>query len=66
MEPTDVEKMMNATRKLKVRKPYVAPQLERMSPHTAKDLLLPDADRNDPELRQMIERIDQLHGAKGS
>ena len=65
MESTDVEKM-NATRKLKVRNPYVAPRLERMSTYTAKDLLLSDADTNDPELRQMIERIDELHGAKGS
>ena len=65
MESTDVEKM-NATRKLKVRNPYVAPRHERMSTYTAKDLLLSDADTNDPELRQMIERIDQLHGAKGS
>lgn len=65
MESTDVEKM-HATRKLKVRKPYAAPRVERMSTYTAKDLLLPDADTNDPQLRQMIERIDQLHGAKGS
>ena len=65
MESTNVEKM-NATRKLKIRKPYVAPRLQRISPDAAKDLLLRDADTNDPELRQIIERIDQLHGAKGS
>ena len=57
---------MGATRKFKIRKPYVAPKLQRISPDAAKDLLLPDADTNDPKLRQMIERIDQLHGAKGS
>jgi hypothetical protein len=66
MESTDMEKGMGATRKLKIRKPYVAPKLQRISPDAAKDLLLPDADTNDPKLRQMIERIDQLHGAKGS
>ena len=66
MESTDMEKVMDATRKLKIRKPYVAPRLQRISPDAAKDLLLPDADTNDPKLRQMIERIDQLHGAKGS
>jgi hypothetical protein len=66
MESIDVEQMMNVTRKLKVRKPYLAPRLRRISLGAAKDLLLSDRDTNDPELRQMIERVDQLNGAKGS
>ena len=66
MESIDVEKMMNVTRKLKVRKPYLAPRLQRVSLDVAKDLLFSDRDTNDPELRQMIERVDQLNGAKGS
>lgn len=66
MESTDVDKMMSVDRKLKVCKPYVAPRVQRLNPEAAKDLLLRDADTNDSELRQMIENVDQLHGAKGS
>jgi hypothetical protein len=66
MESTDVGKMMNVTRKLKVSKPYVAPKLQRLSPDAAKSLLLRDADTDDSGPRQIIDSVDQLHGAKGS
>ena len=66
VESTDVGKTMGVGRKLKVCKPYIAPKLQRLSLEAAKDLLLRDADTNDSELRQMIESIDQLDGAKGS
>jgi hypothetical protein len=61
----DVGKMMNADRKRKVRKHYVAPRLQHLSSDPAKGLLFRDADTNDSELQRIIE-IDQLHGAKGS
>lgn len=66
MESTDMDKIMNAGRKLKVCKPYAAPSLQRLSPVVAKGLLSRHADMKDTELRQMIESVDQLHGAKGS
>jgi hypothetical protein len=66
MESTDVGKMMNAVRKLKVCKPYVAPELRRLSPALVKSLLSRVVDTRDNELQQLIESVDQLHGAKGS
>jgi hypothetical protein len=66
MEATDVRKMMDVDVKLKVCKPYVAPKLQRLSPVAAKGLLSRHAKRSDTELRQLIESVDQIHGAKGS
>ena len=66
MESTDVSKIMNAGRKLKACKPYVAPSLQRLSAEVAKGLLSRHADTSDTDLQQMIESVDQLHGAKGS
>jgi hypothetical protein len=66
MESIDVGKMMNADRKLKVRKYYVAPRLQHLRLGAAKGLLFRDADTNDSELQRIIENIAQLHGAKGS
>jgi hypothetical protein len=66
MESTDVGKTTNAGRKLKARKPYVAPRLQRVSPVAAKGLLSRDADASDTQLQQMIESVDQIDGAKGS
>jgi hypothetical protein len=66
MESVDVDKMMNADRKLKLRKHYVAPRLQHLRPDAAKGLLFRDADTNDSEFQRIIENIDHLHGAKGS
>ena len=66
MESTDTGKMVNAGRKLKIRKRYVAPKLQRLSPDAAKSLLLRKADTHDSELQQLIDSVDRLHGAKGS
>jgi|tagenome__1003787_1003787.scaffolds.fasta_scaffold10081360_1 hypothetical protein len=66
MESTDVGKTMGVGRKLKVCKSYVAPKLQRLSPDVAKGLLLRDAETDDSELRQILESMDQLDGAKGS
>ena len=66
MESTDAGKKMNVGRTLKDRKPYVAPRLQRLSPDAAKGVLLRDADTNNSELRQILESMDQLDGAKGS
>lgn len=66
MESIDVGKMMNADRKPKARRHYVAPRLQHLSSDVAKGLLFRDADTNDSEIQRIIENIDQLHGAKGS
>ena len=66
MESTDIGKMMNVGRKSKVRKPYVAPKLQRLGPVAVKGLISRHADTSDTELRQFIEIVDHLHGAKGS
>ena len=66
MESIDVGKMMNADRKLKLRKHYVARRFQHLRPKAAKGLLFRDPDTNDSELQRVIENIDQLHGAKGS
>jgi hypothetical protein len=65
MESTDVGKMMNV-RKLKSRKPYVPPKLRRLSPAEAKSLLSRRDDTSAKELQQLIESVNQFHGAKGS
>ena len=66
MESTDLGKIVNAEPKLRVRKRYVAPQLQRLSPVALKALLTRDAAASDTQLQQMIESDDELHGAKGS
>jgi len=66
MESTDVGTIMNVGRKLKGRKSYVAPRLQHLSPDAAKGLLSRHAKTSDTELQQLIESVDQIHGAKGS
>jgi hypothetical protein len=66
MKSTDVDKMINVVQTLRVCKPYVAPRLQRLSPVVAKGLLSRYADTSDSKVQQMIECVDQLHGAKGS
>jgi len=66
MESTNAGKTTKASQKLKVRKPYVAPKLERVSPVAAKGLLSQDADASDTQLEQMTESVDQIDGAKDS
>ena len=66
MESTNAGKTTKASQKLKVRKPYVAPRLQRVSPVAVKDLLSRDADASDTQLQQMVESADQIDGAKGS
>jgi hypothetical protein len=66
MESTDVSKMMDVVRQLKVCKPYVAPKLRRLSPALVKSLLSLDFDRSNNELQQLMESVDQLHRAKGA
>ena len=66
MGSTEVGKMINAVPSLKVCKPYVAPRVQRLSPMAVKGLLSRRGDTSDSELQQLIESVDQLHGAKGS
>jgi hypothetical protein len=65
MKSTDVGEI-NVTRKVKVGKPYVAPKLRRLSPAQVESLLSRDPDTSDKDFRQLIESVNQLHGAKGS
>ena len=58
---------MNVVQKLKVRKPYSAPNLRRLIPAEAKSLLSRRRDdTSDKELQQLIESVNQIYGAKGS
>ena len=63
---TDVGKMTNVVRKLRVCKPYAAPWLLRLDPALMKRRLLRNADTTDTELKRLIDSVDQLHGANGS
>lgn len=42
------------------RKPYVAPKLKRLVAAEAKELLLRKTDLSDPEVKQMLRRIEAL------
>jgi len=66
MEAIHVGKTVTVGQKLKLGKPYVAPSLQRLTAAAAKGLLSRQAGVTDPELQQMIECVDQLHGEKGS
>jgi hypothetical protein len=66
MESTDARKSKTASQTMKVCKPYVAPDLERLSPAAARNLLLQNADASDPELQQVLDCVDELQGEKGS
>lgn len=62
MESTDARKLKTASQTMKVCKPYVAPDLEQLSPAAAKDLLLRNTDTGDPELQHVLDRVDELQG----
>jgi len=47
------------------RKPYVRPALRRLTPEAAKELLLQKGDLSDPEVRQMLQRIEELLNGSG-
>ena len=66
MESTDVDKTMSTKLKSEICKTYVSPSFRRLSLAAARNLLSRHTDRNDTKLQQIIEGIDQLHGAKGS
>jgi hypothetical protein len=41
---------------------YVAPAVARISPREARELLLRNADANDPAVRCMLDRIEEILG----
>lgn len=47
------------------RKPYVRPALRRLTPEAAKELLLQKGDLSDPEVRHMLQRIEELLNGSG-
>jgi hypothetical protein len=57
---------MNVVRRLEVSKPYEPPKLLRLSPALVKRVFSRDTYTSDKELLQLIESVDQLHGAKDS
>jgi hypothetical protein len=48
------------------RSPYSAPALRCVTPEAAKEILLRHSDENDPEIKFMLECIEQLQNLKGS
>lgn len=48
------------------RKPYVAPACRRLTPEAAKEILLLHKDPNDPEVRHMLECIDEMQKKKSA
>jgi hypothetical protein len=71
MESSDVGKPMTTAQaptdqEMKVGKSYLAPALKRLSPEAAKGVLLQHADVGNPEVQQMLDRVDELQGEKGS
>ena len=65
MESSDVRKPVTTAQDMKVGKPYLAPDLKRVSPATAKGLLQ-NAGAGDPEVQHMLDCVDELQGEKGS
>ena len=66
MELTGVHQPMTSGQGMKIRKPYSAPGFKRPTRGEAKELLLPHANTHDPEVHQMLDRIEELEGEKGS
>jgi hypothetical protein len=71
MESGDVRKPVTAAQltteqEIKVRKAYLAPDVKRVSPAAAKNLLVQHTDAGDPEVQHMLDCIDELQGEKGS
>ena len=66
MESTDARKSKPASQAMKVCKPYAAPDLERLRPAAAKELLLRNAVASDPEVQHVLDCVDELQGEKGS
>jgi hypothetical protein len=56
----------NSDDTVKTRKPYVAPACSPLPPEEAKRWLLSRADINDPEVRYMLECIEELQTRKSS
>jgi hypothetical protein len=48
------------------RSSYSAPTLTCMTPEAAREMLLRHSDANDPEIKFMLECIEQLQNPKGS
>lgn len=61
---TDVAQPITTRLPREGRKPYVAPACRRLTPEAARELLLQKADLRDPEVKQMLQCIDELQ--KGS
>jgi hypothetical protein len=57
---------MNLTESTGGRSSYSAPKLKVVTPEAARELLLRHSDENDPEIKFMLECIEQLQNPKDS
>lgn len=64
MEATHVCKGKNGVQQSRRGELYTAPAIKRLTPDEAKQLLLQRADMSDPEVRHMLDCIEQLKGTR--
>ena len=57
---TDVAQSITTRRPREGREPYVTPACRRLTPEAARELLLQGANLSDPEVKEMLQRIDEL------
>ena len=65
MNSHDVAGPMTAVQKREERKAYVKPAFRRLTPETAKELLLQKGDLSDPKVKQMLQCIEELLDKSG-
>ena len=66
MNPIDVHKSISSGKTGEGRKSYVTPVCRRLTPETAKEMLLRRTDTGDPEVQRMLECIEELQMKKRS
>ena len=66
MNPIDVARFLSGGQTGARRKPYVAPACRGLTPEEAKEMLLRHADTSNPEVRRMLECIEELQKKKSS
>jgi hypothetical protein len=66
MNPTDAHKSTSCGQRVEGRKPYIAPVCRRLTPEAVKEMLLRRADTSDPEVRRMLECIEESQKKKSS
>lgn len=65
MDSTVAARPIGSQEPSETRKPYFAPAVRQVTPQEARGLLLEKADLSDPEVQEMLRRIDELQKASG-